>query len=387
MSVGDVDLADKKLPEENNLADASSGHRDPRESEAPPSARSGGPRAAGPHYQAPVSPWARFARVPPLAMLAACAALAHTVVFRLLLPLLASKGLSLPALLHLAGPYSLNLAACAGLVALTTATFDMALARELTYLGRRLIIAMLAGVLLLMLALSTFLPPAHVQREVVLLGAAALHTFVVQVAITTFRAQRSLAGRTTVALVGVASLFPLATLIVRHAEPFSQWSSAAENVASLHALGELAYLFAPIAAAFVVLPWGDDRSARSARRAGAIAVCFLAILFGAAARLPNALYGHVMYSALRLEWALERASLGYAVPISLAVGAATAACFSRDSRHRQGGAGIWLWLAGGYNPLTPGRLFMTALAAMLICRAILSVRTDDVGAAPSKKAA
>jgi hypothetical protein len=370
MSFGDVDLpAENKLPEDNKLAETPSEPRAPRDSEVPRSA------------------WPRFARVPPLAMLAACAALAHTVVFRLLLPLLASQGLALPALLHLAAPYSLNLAACAGLVALTLATFDLVLARELTYLARRLMIAMLAGVLLVMLALATFLPPDHVRAEVVLLGAAALHTFVVQIAITTLRAQRSLAGRTTVALVAGASLFPLLSLIVRHAEPVARWPSASESVASLHALGELAYLFAPIAAAFVVLPWADDREARAARRAGAIAVCFMALLFGAAARIPNALYGHVMYSTLRLEWALERASLGYAVPISLAVGAATAACFSRDPRHRQGGAGLWLWLAGGYNPLTPARVFMTALAAMLMCRAILSASSESVGAARSKKPA
>ncbi|MET0284443.1 MAG: hypothetical protein ABW352_08240, partial [Polyangiales bacterium] len=142
----------------------------------------------------------------------------------------------------------------------------------------------------------------------------------------------------------------------------------------------LSYLLVPLAAAFAVLPWSDDASGKSARLAGAIAVGFMAMLFAAAGRIPNSLYAHVMYSTLRLEWALERASLGYAVPVSLAVGAATAAIFSRDPRHRQGGAGLWLWLAGGYNPLTPARVFMTALAATLVCRAILGV-----GSEPRKK--
>ncbi|MDB4976377.1 MAG: hypothetical protein JWN48_4718 [Myxococcaceae bacterium] len=357
MSIGDVDSD----PPENELADA------PSE-----------PPAGAEHVL--VSRWPELSQVPPLALLAAGAALCHAVLFRLLLPLLVGQGLGLPALLALAAPYSLNLAACAGLVALSIGTIEVVRARDLTYMGRRVMIGALAGALITTLVIATFLPRGYVNPQLVLLAAGALHTLVVQLAMTTLRAQGSLAGRTTVALVAAASLFPLSSLIVRHAEPMSRWPFASEGIASLHALGELSYLLMPIAAAFVVVPWAADSSSRRGRLAGAIAVGCMAVLFGAAARIPNSLYGHVMYSTLRLEWALERASLGYAVPISLAVGAATAASFSRDPRHRQGGAGLWLWLAGGYNPLTPSRIFMTALAATLVCRAILGV-----GVGPSKK--
>ena len=320
--------------------------------------------------------WPELSSVPPLAMLAAGAALCHAVLFRLLLPLLVGQGLGLPTLLALAAPYSLNLAACAGVVALGLGTLDIVRAHDLTYLGRRVVVAALCGVLITTVALATFLPRGYCSPQLVLLAAGALHAFVVQIAMIALRAQSSLAGRTTVALVAAASLFPLTSLIVRHAEPISRWNFASEGIASLHALGELSYLLMPIAAAFVVMPWNDDKAARRARHAGAVAVGGMAVLFAAAARIPNSLYGHLMYSTLRLEWALERASLGYAVPISLAVGAATAAVFSRDARHRQGGAGLWLWLAGGYNPLTPSRVFMIALAATLVCRAILGVGVE-----------
>ncbi len=330
----------------------------------------------------PAVRWANLSRVPPLGLLAAGAAICHALLFRLLLPLLAGMGLSLPALLSLAAPYALNLTVCAGVVALARGVLELVLARDLTYIGRRLIIAVLAGMLLFACTFAMFMPRPYMQPQFVLLAAGALHTFAVQVAMMTLRAQRSLAGRTTVALLAAASLFPLTSLIVRHAEPVSRWPFAYEGVASLHALGELSYLLVPIAAAFAVLPWSDDAAGRTARGLGAAAVCFMAVLFGTAARIPSALYGHVMYSTLRLEWALERASLGYAVPVSLGVGAATAAFFSRDARHRQGGAGLWLWLAGGYNPLTPARILMAALAATLVCRAILGV-----GAEPSKKLA
>jgi hypothetical protein len=360
MSIGDVDSS----PPDKELAD-----------KAAEPARPGSTPGRFPELSRE-----ELSRVPPLAMLAAAAALVHTLLFRFLLPLLMGRGLSLPTALALAAPYSLNLAAVAGMVALSVGALDIVRARDLTHLGRRAMIAALAGVLITTLALATFLPSGYVSPQLVLVAAGAMHFFVVQIAMTSLRAEQSLAGRTTVALVAAASLFALASLVVRYSELFALVSFAQEGVATLHALGELAYLVMPIAAAFSVLPWSDDASGKSARLAGAIAVGFMAMLFAAAARIPNSLYAHVMYSTLRLEWALERASLGYAVPVSLAVGAATAAIFSRDPRHRQGGAGLWLWLAGGYNPLTPARVFMTALAATLVCRAILGV-----GGEPSKK--
>ncbi len=338
------------------------------------------PRADVAHGRFPNLTREELGRVPPLAMLTAAAALLHTILSRFLMPLLAGGGLALPGLLELAARYALNLAAVAGMVALTVGVLDLVRAKELTYLGRRLVIAALAGVLITTLALSTFATLGYVSAQLVLVAAGAMHTFAVQLSMTSLRAEHSLAGRTTVGLVAATSLFALASLIVRYSELFAGLGFAQQGVASLHALGELAYLLVPIAAAFAVLPWGDDASGKSARLAGAIAVGFMAMLFAAASRIPSSLYAHVMYSTLRLEWALSRASLGYAVPVSLAVGAATAAIFSRDARHRQGGAGLWLWLAGGYNPLTPARVFMTALAATLVCRAILGV-----GSEPSKK--
>lgn len=319
--------------------------------------------------------WPLLARVPPLAHLAAGSAVLHVLIHRLLLPLLASEKLAPPMLLRLAAPFSLNLAACAGVGALLLSTIELVRARNLTYLGRRFVVALLAGILIAAVAAATFLPASLIttRPQLVLLAAGALHTLVVQLAMATLRADDTLAGRTTVGLVAATSLFALTSLLVSHSQPTPRWSFLYEGVASLHALGELAYLFVPIAAAFVVSPWDDDPASRSARRAGAFAVFCMAVLFSAATRLPNDVFEHVMYSTLRLEWALESASLGYAVPVSLAVGAATSALVSRDPRHRQGGAALWLWLAGGYNPLTPARVLMSALAATLVCRAILSV--------------
>ncbi|MDB4989746.1 MAG: hypothetical protein JWN04_4924, partial [Myxococcaceae bacterium] len=102
MSIGDVDSD----PPENELADASA---------QPPSGLE----------LALVPRWPELSRLPPLALLAAGASLCHAVLFRLLLPLLVGQGRGLPTLLALAAPYSLNLAACAGLIALTVGTLEI----------------------------------------------------------------------------------------------------------------------------------------------------------------------------------------------------------------------------------------------------------------------
>ncbi len=312
-----------------------------------------------------------FAPVPALSLLAAGAAVLHVLVYQLILPLLVSQKAALPTLLLWCAPFSLNLAAAAGLVALTSCVIDIVKTKGLADSSRRLLIAFLSCIVLSTVTLATFLPAGRVTPQQILVAAGALHTLNAQLAVTAVRAVQSLAGRTTVLLVAASSLFPLVSLLLRHL-PSAQ-GVAPEGSATLHGLGEFAFLLVPLAAAFVVIPWDDTPSARSARRAGTIAVAVMALAFAAAARMPQQLYGHLLYTSLRLEWALNRASLGYAVPVSLAVGAATASLVSRDKRHQQGGAGLWLWLAGGYNPLTPGRLLMTALAAMLLCRAALSL--------------
>jgi hypothetical protein len=207
----------------------------------------------------------------------------------------------------------------------------------------------------------------------VLVAGGALHMLIVQLAMTTLRAEHSIAGRTTSVLLAASSLFALASMLLRHLQPLAHSAWAGAGIASLHGLGELSFLVTPTAAAFVMLPWSEDPPARRARRTGMIFVCIMALIFSAAARIPDALYGHLLYSTLRLEWALERASLGYAIPISLGVGAAAGACMGKDPRHRQGGAALWLWLVGGYNPLTPARILLTALGATLMCRAVLSL--------------
>lgn len=356
MSSGDADLPppDKLSSASSDGSDADGASEDARPSPAP-------------------GRFDLFAHMPPLSLLAALAALVWVSTHRLLLPLLMSKKIAPPAFLLLAAPFALNLAACSGLFALTFAGSELVRARDLTFLGRRVIIATLGAVLISTLALATFFPEGNVNPQHVLVAGGALHMLVVQLAMTTLRAEHSFAGRTTSLLLAASSLFALASMLLRHMQPLAHSSWAGAGIASLHGLGELSFLLTPTAAAFVMLPWSEDPSARRARRTGMVFVCLMALVFSAAARITDELYGHLLYSTLRLEWALERASLGYAIPISLGIGAAAGASVGKDPRHRQGGAALWLWLVGGYNPLTPARILLTALGATLMCRAILSL--------------
>ncbi len=313
-------------------------------------------------------------RLPPMSALAAAAAVAHLSIARVLLPVLASQKRPLPTPLLVAAPFALNLAACAGMVGFAVSSYTLVRGPALGSMSRRVLVGFLASLVMSTFMLATFAPSAQLSTQQILLATGAVHTMSVQLAMAAIRVQRSLSGRMTAALVATASAFPLLTLLVRQWYPVGL-PATGKGMSSLHGLGELAYLLVPIAAAFVVVPWAESPSARRARTLGAIATATMGMLFALAVRLPHGMYGHVLYASLRLEWALEKASLGYAVPVSFAAGAAVAATASRRPASREGGIGLFLWLAGGYNPLTPARLLITALGVSLLCRAVMTADT------------
>jgi len=314
--------------------------------------------------------------LPPLSVLAAVAAVLHLSVYRVLLPVLASQKKPLPELLLTFVPLALNVAVCAGLVGFGTSSWQVLRTPRVAHVSRRVLVAALSVLILYMVGMATFSPSARMDAHQVFLATGAVHTMAVQLAVAAMAAQRSVSGRITAGLIAAASAFPLGTLLLRQWDPTGSFAGG-KGLASLHALGELSYLLAPITAAFVVVPWSESNEARRARTVGAVAAGLMMVLFGFATLLPHAMYGHILYSSLRLEWALERASLGYAVPVSLAIGAAVAASVSRHSNSRQGGVGLCLFLAAGYSPLTPARLLLAALGASLICRALFSAADHD----------
>src|SRR5690349_5498107 len=98
--------------------------------------------AGGPTPRRGVSPplppgFASLAAVPPLSLLAALSALTWVSVNRLVLPLLVSNKVTPPTVLLLIAPFALNLAACAGIVALTTGALALVRNPSLAMPGRR----------------------------------------------------------------------------------------------------------------------------------------------------------------------------------------------------------------------------------------------------------
>jgi hypothetical protein len=337
---------------------------------APPASESGsGPRA-------PIGGTADdadLARVPPLGMLATGAAVVHLLVHRVLLALLGGRSVNPPTSLLVAAPFAMNLAVAAALVAFVAGSTSLVRAPQLDSTRRRLLISGLSALLSSTVALALLAPEGHLTPQHVLAATAGTHMLVFQLCIAAAVGTRSRAGRTAVGLVAFTSAMAVGTILLRHLTGEGGDGSA---VHTLHGLGELAFLLVPTASAFAVLPWDETPGARRARRIGFVAVCVMAMLITLAARLPGQTFALLLFSTLKLEWALERASLGYALPLSLAVGAATAALAGPERRHRQGGAGLWLWLCAGYNPLTPARLLLAALAMLLLSRAILSSPDD-----------
>jgi hypothetical protein len=126
--------------------------RAPRDLLADPSS-SAGPYGSGPDGDGR----AAMAEVPPLSMLAAVMAVLHLLLQKLVVPLMAAKKLSLPLLLLKVSPYALNLAVLSALIALAASVADL-VRSQLAHLGRRLLVAGLAGLLVSTLGLATLMP-------------------------------------------------------------------------------------------------------------------------------------------------------------------------------------------------------------------------------------
>jgi len=94
----------------------SRGDADPSHPDASASGSPDGASGAGPAVVD--GSGGNLASVPALALLAAGAAVVNALVYRLVLPLMLSQKLALPAVLLWCAPFSLNLTASAGLIAL-----------------------------------------------------------------------------------------------------------------------------------------------------------------------------------------------------------------------------------------------------------------------------
>ena len=312
-------------------------------------------------------------QAPPLALLAALAALCATVINQVLLPALGDKrGYRYAGLLDQVGAYATNLAAIAGLVALGFALLAFVRFSPLVPLRKRLMFAAFAGIFLPSIAMSALFERQRTTAETVLFAMGAAQVLVGLAGTAAARATESRYGRLLslgCTLMAASSLTSQVLQLASRVQ-LSAWLLSAQRTAQ--GLGELSYLLLLVALAPMLLPAGSDGRARAARMAGYVALPLtLGGLYVAERKLGQD-YSLLLYHAQRVSLFIDAFPRLYSLPIVLALSAGLAALLGADRLKQQAAAGALLLVASGYAPFAPGRLLTSVLGAVLVCRTVLA---------------
>ena len=313
---------------------------------------------------------------PPLAGVAALSAFADFTVTRLAVRLAAAG--ENPAnhllLVRLAtvGELLRNLAALAGLLALTVMVLDFLRPERPLPLMQRLGVAGFAGVFLPTVLLATILPAGRTTPQVVVFALAAANLMVALLGLTAFRhwARRPLRiGLIALAFTSIASV---SAGILQLLSPVAGWAFPISQ--AFRRAGEVTWLLSLGALALTAIP-----TQLGATRRG------LALVFGAAAgavplglalalrpREAGSAYEDVLYGATHLELLLGRTPTLYLTLLALALAGAFAGLFSPAPARRELAFGVISVAAAGYAPSTPSTLLMLVVGAGLVTRAYLS---------------
>jgi hypothetical protein len=342
-------------------ADAASGSRDPETAAAVE-------EAFGVHVQ----------HGPPLAWLAAVAGLAAMALNQVLLPALNSAG-KREALRELTrwGAFTANLAAIAALIAFSFGVLALVRYNTIVPLRRRLLLAMLSGIFLMVIALAVLFERQRTTAQLVLFAIGGAHVIGSVVSTSAFVAVRSGYAR-AMALLGatLASCALISQLLQMLAQVQLQlWQVQLQQAAA--GVGEVSYLALLAGMARLTLPLRADTRSRVARvLAFVLLPVVLGALYTAERKLDND-FTLLLYHAQRVTLFIDSWPRLYAIPIALAVAASFAAAIGTDVIRKQAAAGVLLLLASGYTPHAPGRLMTAALALLLISRALIADSTRE----------
>lgn len=182
------------------------------------------------------------------------------------------------------------------------------------------------------------------------------------------------AGRGTRALSLAAACMALfgltARVMERLALAFGGLASSLRDV--FEAVGEVGYLAVLLLGALWVVPRGTATRAGLARLVGMMALGMVAASFVLGQMGPVGEFKLVLYNAQRVRLLLDHAPALYAIPTSVAVGAAVAAVLGADPVRRQAGVGLLLLLASGYAPRAPAGLLTLTLSICVLARAAVA---------------
>jgi hypothetical protein len=155
--------------------------------------------------------------------------------------------------------------------------------------------------------------------------------------------------------------------------------------------GELTWLMVPLVLVPAVLPEGRTRRELIATFFGFLMLLAITALglWGELRLHPD--YSTVLYGAFRVAALPERGTLVYVMIAAFGLGAAVTGLFSSEAWKQQLGAGMALWIAGGYAPRSPVQILEGLLAVLLLTRVaqsavpfgLRSSRTQEIRATES----
>ncbi|MFW5876470.1 MAG: hypothetical protein ACOCXM_07005 [Myxococcota bacterium] len=267
-----------------------------------------------------------------------------------------------------------NLAAIAGVVALTAALYEVLRRPRMASLRRRSAVAGLALVFLATIVLATVMPSDWTwsRPRMVLFGAGVGSILAMLLALIAVGWRGPLGLRTSVALFAISTFFALGALVGQTLIPSNLWELGLHLGTAMRGVGEVAYLLAPLAAVPSIRPLYPPRRARVGHAVGAgVGLAVLALfLWGHRALGPD--FPTILYGAQRLELLLDWVPQLYGLPVGIGFGIGAAALVSSSAADRQAGTGLLLLLAAGNAPKSAAPLLMMVLGIALLARTLVS---------------
>lgn len=314
-----------------------------------------------------------LSHAPLLSIMAAFGALADVACNRILVPMIAGRAPDdLVRRLIGIGAWPRNLAALAGLIALTIALVSYLRMRGYASMVRRLFVASFAGIFMPTVVLAIVMQRERTQGEVVIFATAAANVLATLLASTSARARAPVAWRAAAGLVGIATFCALAWLTASRVRGIALTSIGPKLAALSASAAELGYIAVLVLLAVLVIPRGPAVRDRIALGVGVATFVAVAAAFVVSARWLRADFGTVLYAAQRVDLLIETAPLAYAAPIAIALGGGVAGLCGSDAIRRQAAIGLLLFTAAGCAPRSPGSLLTMLLGAALIARAVLA---------------
>ncbi|MBW2552342.1 MAG: hypothetical protein JRE73_16635, partial [Deltaproteobacteria bacterium] len=202
-----------------------------------------------------------FAAVPPLAWMAAFAALADLLINRVAIPL-GVDAWSSGALARVdgAGGFARNLSVISALVALSFCLASISSPKSGLPFSARAGVASFGWVLIPIVTMMTFLPRAMTRVELVLALAGLAHALILLLILAGIHLRPTRAASAALVLTLVATFSGILSLMVSLVGERTYWEHAERLSNAFRWSGELAYLAIPLAIGFAIaIPWRDAR--------------------------------------------------------------------------------------------------------------------------------